>query len=103
MLTGCLLFFSCQFLIVPYFTCSFFPLIGTEREPGIRYILKFEDSYIHGQHHIFPRFPSVTDKLLLLDVGSCFNPFAAYNDIDPLAIDLQPAISVSMTFSLINA
>lgn len=50
----------------------------------------------------FPRFPSVNGKLLLLDVGSCFNPFAAYNNIDPLAIDLQPAISVSMTSSLTN-
>lgn len=50
----------------------------------------------------FPRFPSVNGKLLLLDVGSCFNPFAAYNSIDPLAIDLQPAISVSTTSSLIK-
>ena len=50
----------------------------------------------------FPRFSSVNGKLLLLDVGSCFNPFAVYNNIDPLAIDLQPAISVSMTSSLIN-
>ena len=50
----------------------------------------------------FTRFPSVNGKLLLLDVGSCFNPFAVYNNIDPLAIDLQPAISVSMTSSLIN-
>ena len=50
----------------------------------------------------FPRFSSVNGKLRLLDVGSCFNPFAAYNNIDPLAIDLQPAISVSMTSSLIN-
>ena len=50
----------------------------------------------------FPRFSSVNGKLRLLDVGSCFNPFAVYNNIDPLAIDLQPAISVSMTSSLIN-
>jgi len=50
----------------------------------------------------FPRFPSVSGKLRLLDVGSCFNPFAVYNNIDPLAIDLQPAISVSTTSSLIN-
>ena len=50
----------------------------------------------------FPRFPSANGKLLLLDVGSCFNPFAAYNNIDPLAIDLQPAISVSTTSSLVN-
>ena len=50
----------------------------------------------------FTRCPSVNGKLLLLDVGSCFNPFAAYNNIDPLAIDLQPAISVSTTSSLVN-
>ena len=50
----------------------------------------------------FPRFSSVNGKLLLLDVGSCFNPFAVYDNIDPLAIDLQPAISVSTTSSLVN-
>ena len=48
----------------------------------------------------FPRLSSVNGKLHLLDVGSCFNPFAAYNNIDPLAVDLQPAISVSTTSSL---
>lgn len=33
-----------------------------------------------------------SDKLVLLDVGSCFNPFQAFSDIFiPLAIDLCPA------------
>ena len=36
-----------------------------------------------------------SDKLVLLDVGSCFNPFQAYSDIFiPLAIDLCPADKV---------
>ncbi|XP_077528836.1 S-adenosylmethionine sensor upstream of TORC1 isoform X2 [Haemaphysalis longicornis] len=30
-------------------------------------------------------------KVRLLDVGSCYNPFGAYSDIDALAIDLTPA------------
>ncbi|XP_049511435.1 S-adenosylmethionine sensor upstream of mTORC1 [Dermacentor silvarum] len=31
------------------------------------------------------------EKVRLLDVGSCYNPFSAYTDIDALAIDLTPA------------
>ena len=38
------------------------------------------------------------EKLLLLDVGSCFSPFAMYEDIYPISIDLQPAVSVSLVF-----
>lgn len=30
-------------------------------------------------------------KVRLLDVGSCYNPFGSYDDIDALAIDLTPA------------
>ncbi|XP_077494647.1 S-adenosylmethionine sensor upstream of TORC1 [Amblyomma americanum] len=30
-------------------------------------------------------------KVRLLDVGSCYNPFGAYSDVDALAIDLTPA------------
>ena len=37
------------------------------------------------------------DKLVLLDVGSCFNAFQAFSDIFiPLAIDLCPADKVSL-------
>ena len=37
-----------------------------------------------------------SDKLILLDVGSCFNPFQTYCDVFiPLAIDLCPADEVS--------
>ncbi|XP_028397987.1 S-adenosylmethionine sensor upstream of mTORC1-like [Dendronephthya gigantea] len=39
-----------------------------------------------------PRHPVKHDKLVLLDVGSCFNPFQAFPDIfHSLAIDLCPA------------
>ncbi|KAH7940065.1 hypothetical protein HPB52_020637 [Rhipicephalus sanguineus] len=31
------------------------------------------------------------EKVRLLDVGSCYNPFSTYTDIDALAIDLTPA------------
>uniref|UniRef100_A0A224YNI7 S-adenosylmethionine sensor upstream of mTORC1 n=1 Tax=Rhipicephalus zambeziensis TaxID=60191 RepID=A0A224YNI7_9ACAR len=31
------------------------------------------------------------EKMRLLDVGSCYNPFSAYSDIDAVAIDLTPA------------
>lgn len=31
------------------------------------------------------------EKVRLLDVGSCYNPFSAYADVDALAIDLTPA------------
>ncbi|XP_065284009.1 S-adenosylmethionine sensor upstream of mTORC1 [Dermacentor albipictus] len=31
------------------------------------------------------------EKVRLLDVGSCYNPFSAYGDVDALAIDLTPA------------
>lgn len=41
------------------------------------------------------RYPAVLEKLLLLDVGSCFNPFAEYEDVYSVAIDLQPAEKVS--------
>ena len=55
--------------------------------------------YGDGEHFFFfTRFPSVDEKLLLLDVGSCFNPFAMYEDINPVSIDLQPADSVSLVF-----
>ena len=37
-----------------------------------------------------------SDKLILLDVGSCFNPFQTYCEVFiPLAIDLCPADEVS--------
>ena len=37
-----------------------------------------------------------SEKLVLLDVGSCFNPFKTFSDIFiPLAIDLCPADQVS--------
>ena len=36
-----------------------------------------------------------SEKLHLLDVGSCFNPFSVYHDFYSVAIDLQPAASVS--------
>lgn len=35
----------------------------------------------------------LVEKLYLLDVGSCFNPFAAYNDFYSVPIDLQPAVT----------
>ena len=41
------------------------------------------------------RYPTVHGKLVLLDVGSCFNPFATYDDVYPVAMDLQPAETVS--------
>lgn len=41
------------------------------------------------------RYPAILEKLLLLDVGSCFNPFAEYEDVYSVAIDLQPAEKVS--------
>ena len=41
------------------------------------------------------RYPTVHGKLVLLDVGSCFNPFATYDDVYPVPIDLQPAETVS--------
>ena len=54
MIVGSLLRFSRRFFIVPYFTAHlFFLFIGTDQGPGIGYILSFEDSYIHGEHHIF--------------------------------------------------
>ena len=37
-----------------------------------------------------------SDRLVLLDVGSCFNPFQAFSDVFiPVAIDLCPAEDVS--------
>ena len=39
----------------------------------------------------------MSDQLLLLDVGSCFNPFSVYSDIQAVPIDLQPADSVSLS------
>jgi len=36
-------------------------------------------------------YPAVSEKLLLLDVGSCFDPFSEYEDVYSVAIDLQPA------------
>ncbi|XP_037272709.2 S-adenosylmethionine sensor upstream of TORC1 isoform X1 [Rhipicephalus microplus] len=33
----------------------------------------------------------VEEKVCLLDVGSCYNPFSAYTDINAVAIDLTPA------------
>lgn len=33
----------------------------------------------------------MSGKVRLLDVGSCYNPFGAYDDIDSLAVDLTPA------------
>ena len=54
MITGSLLLFSRWFFIISYFTAHlFFLFIGTDQGPGIGYILSFEDSYIHGEHHIF--------------------------------------------------
>jgi len=41
------------------------------------------------------RYPAVSEKLLLLDVGSCFDPFSEYEDVYSVAIDLQPAEKVS--------
>ncbi|UYV81830.1 C7orf60 [Cordylochernes scorpioides] len=34
---------------------------------------------------------SSEDKVRLLDVGSCYNPFRSFPDLDTLAIDLSPA------------
>nr|SVE93322.1 EOG090X0FUY [Moina brachiata] len=31
-------------------------------------------------------------KMKLLDVGSCYNPFACYEDLDVMAVDLCPAV-----------
>lgn len=47
-------------------------------------------------------YPSVHEKLLLLDVGSCFNPFAVYEDVFPIAIDLQPADSMVYKCDFLN-
>ena len=53
-------------------------------------------TYLHASH-CFIRQEVKKDKLILLDVGSCFNPFQAYPAIFiPLAIDLCPADKVRM-------
>lgn len=39
--------------------------------------------------------PSVgTEGIRLLDVGSCYNPFAEFEGFRPVAIDLTPAVEV---------
>ncbi len=35
-----------------------------------------------------------TDRIKMLDVGSCFNPFSEYGELDVTAIDIAPAIQV---------
>lgn len=37
----------------------------------------------------------VHDKILLLDVGSCFHPFAKFEEFIAIGIDISPAIPVS--------
>ncbi|XP_068714696.1 S-adenosylmethionine sensor upstream of mTORC1-like isoform X1 [Montipora foliosa] len=42
------------------------------------------------------------EKLHLLDVGSCFNPFSVYHDFYSVAIDLQPAASTVHKCDFLN-
>ena len=35
------------------------------------------------------------EKILLLDVGSCFNPFSKYDEFYAVGIDISPALEVS--------
>ena len=38
----------------------------------------------------------IEGKMKVLDVGSCFNPFADYNDFLAVGIDISPANPVSL-------
>lgn len=42
----------------------------------------------------FRSFPFDDEKILLLDVGSCFNPFSAYDEFYAVGIDISPALEV---------
>lgn len=38
------------------------------------------------------------DKLKLLDVGSCYDPFRSFNEFDTTAIDISPANEVMLEY-----
>ena len=42
----------------------------------------------------FSRITSFDGKISLLDVGSCYHPFAEFEEFLPLGIDLCPAVEV---------
>ena len=39
--------------------------------------------------------PPVEGKIRLLDVGSCYNPFLAFPELQAIGIDISPATDVS--------
>jgi hypothetical protein len=45
----------------------------------------------------------VDDKLNLLDVGSCYDPFSMYQEFSSVAIDLHPAIEVGIYIYTVHA
>lgn len=50
--------------------------------------------HLHAQHTHSLSSPSATSPLRVLDVGSCYNPFSVYQDLEVTAIDLCPGSEV---------
>ena len=40
--------------------------------------------------------PFAEKKILLLDVGSCFNPFSEFDEFHSIGIDICPAVEVGI-------
>ena len=40
------------------------------------------------------------EKILLIDVGSCFNPFSEFDEFHAVGIDISPATKVKKNYGL---